>query len=1353
MRIFLSFNSKDAALAEAIGAGLAQLEPAAKIFFSPTELGSGFWMPKLDTALAEADAFLLLIGPNGMGPWQAVEYAAAFDRHVNEQSFVLVPVMAAGAQAPGLLLLRTLNWVEAPVVTENAALHQILAALKGEATKTTTPLWKLINPYRGLEAMTEANADYFYGRGGETSRVLDVLAARPDRLATLVGASGVGKSSVAQAGVLAALKAMRWPRMDGIAVNPWPPGLAGSRAWVTLVLRPGEAPLETLAASFVGLWGLGARDPELAALPRKWAKGLASGDNKLADLVSTTQEELKKRQGDAPARVLLYLDQGEELYTRSAPNEARRFSEVLSEGLRDPRLCAFASLRADYFDRFQADEPLFKCREHIDVPPLDRGKLEQVVTAPAAALGASFEDDKIAGRITDAAAAEPGALPLLSYLLTDMWANMVRRGQPVLGLPAHAIDAGSVLATRAEGFVTEHPAEEAALRRLLTLRLAIVPPEGEPVRRQTSRDECSEAEWALAARLADYPYRLVVMGEREADRFVVAEVAHEALLRAWPRLVQWLREEREFLIFKGEAERAARRWHEMGNANRALLAGLDLARAEEWLPKRPGDLSPEVMAYIQRSITEHRAVKEKQFRFQRRVAIGAIAAALLMAIVGAFAWVQWGKARQQTVRADTQLAEAERTHSLFLADLARQQREAGDAGTALVLALAALPNSTADTRPYVSEAEVQLDQAYRALREQVILPIPVMAFSPDFSRVAVATMSDLIILDLATQKAVYAHTGGSTTSATFSSDGKRIVTASFAKTARVWDAATGKRIAVLAGHTKSVSSAAFNPDGTRIVTASDDKTARVWDAATGKQITMLVGHKGTLKSAAFSPNGTYIVTASADLTARVWNVETTKQIAILAGHDGAVNSAAFSPDGKRIVTVSGDKTARIWDAESGEQIAVLVGHTKDVSSAAFSSDGKRIVTASEDKTVRIWNAVTGKQIAVLLGHTRGLENAAFSPDGKSIISTSLLDFTLRFWDAQITKPAFLVPAPQSAAFSPDGMRIVTASYDKTARVWDAAAGKQIFVLAGHEREVQSAEFSPDGKRIVTASDDKTARIWDAATGKQIVVLVGHESGVYKAAFSYDGKRIVTASDDKTARIWDAATGKQIVALVGHESDVSSAAFSPDGQRVVTASWDDTARLWDAVSGKQIGVLKGGMMGNGAAFSPDGRRVVMASGDRALLWDAASGRQIAILAGHAGEVLSAAFNSDGTRIVTASDDKTARIWDAATGKQIAVLVGHGRMNSAVFSPDGTHILTASLDNTIRLWPIFRNTQEFLSAAKTRVPRCLTADQRTTFFLPPEPPAWCIEMKKWPYQTDAWQQWLADERAGKHPPLPR
>ena len=246
---------------------------------------------------------------------------------------------------------------------------------------------------------------------------------------------------------------------------------------------------------------------------------------------------------------------------------------------------------------------------------------------------------------------------------------------------------------------------------------------------------------------------------------------------------------------------------------------------------------------------------------------------------------------------------------------------------------------------------------------------------------------------------------------------------------------------------------------------------------------------------------------------------------------------------------------------------------------------------------------------------------------------------------------------------------------------------QLAVLSGHAGFVQTGAYSPDGTRIVTASADKTARIWDARTGAELAVLSGHAGFVYSAAYSPDGTRIVTASDDKTARIWDARTGAELAVLSGHAGFVDSAAYSPDGTRIVTASDDKTARIWDARTGGQLAVLSGhGDIVVSAAYSPDGTRIVTASADKtARIWDARTGVELAVLSGHAGFVYSAAYSPDGIRIVTASADKTARIWDARTGGQLAVLSGHGDIVvSAAYSPDGTRIVTASADKTARIW---------------------------------------------------------------------
>jgi WD40 repeat protein len=329
-------------------------------------------------------------------------------------------------------------------------------------------------------------------------------------------------------------------------------------------------------------------------------------------------------------------------------------------------------------------------------------------------------------------------------------------------------------------------------------------------------------------------------------------------------------------------------------------------------------------------------------------------------------------------------------------------------------------------------------------------------------------------------------------------------------------------------------------------------------------------------------------------------------------------------------------------------------------------------------------------LAVLRGHQDALWSAVFSPDGKRIL-TSSWDNTARIWDRVTGTSIAVLRGPDgkiwTAAFSPDGKRIGIGCDDGSAPIYDAATLKQVAVLRGHTDSVVSIAFSPDGKRILTGSGDNTARIWDANTAQEIAVLRGHGGAVWHASFSPDGTRIVTGSGDKTARIWDASTARQVAVLSGHEDGLNDAAFSPDGKRIVTASLDKTARIWDAATGSQIIVLRGHESTvQSAVFSPDGKRIVTASWDKtARLWDAATGSPIAVRRGHEDRVNSAAFSPDGKQIVTASYDKSARIWDATTTRDVAVLRGHeDAIFSAAFSPDGRRIATASNDATARIW---------------------------------------------------------------------
>lgn len=330
-----------------------------------------------------------------------------------------------------------------------------------------------------------------------------------------------------------------------------------------------------------------------------------------------------------------------------------------------------------------------------------------------------------------------------------------------------------------------------------------------------------------------------------------------------------------------------------------------------------------------------------------------------------------------------------------------------------------------------------------------------------------------------------------------------------------------------------------------------------------------------------------------------------------------------------------------------------------------------------------------KKLLAITGHSDTVQSVSFSPDGLKILTGSD-DRTARVWDAATGQQLLTMNHAgriTCAAFSPDGKRIVTASLDKTARVWDGSTGRLSLELKGHTAGVWNASFSPDGRRVLTASSDKTARIWDIATGQQILVLTGHTDRVWSASFSPDSRQVVTASFDKSVRIWDLGSGREVTKLEGHTGPVSSVKYSPDGLHIVTASFDHTARVWDARTGQQKILLSGHTdQLSSAAYSPDGTRIVTGSYDKSSrIWDAETGRQIMVLGGQIARVNSAAFSPDGRQVAVGSYDGNVYVWDTSIGRERLKLAGHaGQVWSAAYSPDGLRIVTASLDHTARIW---------------------------------------------------------------------
>jgi WD40 repeat protein/tetratricopeptide (TPR) repeat protein len=561
--------------------------------------------------------------------------------------------------------------------------------------------------------------------------------------------------------------------------------------------------------------------------------------------------------------------------------------------------------------------------------------------------------------------------------------------------------------------------------------------------------------------------------------------------------------------------------------------------------------------------------------------------------------------------------------------------------------------------------------------------------------------------------------------AEFSPDGRRVVTASSDKTARVWDVAQGTMVIPVLAHGGAVHYAAFSPNGRLVVTVADAADGhkgevRVWDAVTSKANTAFLKHEKPVVLAVFSPDNHRVLTACEDGAARVWEVGTAKLAFAPLRHKGPVKHAAFSPDGRSIVTASADHTARIWDAATGEPVTEPLTHASPVNRAVFSPDGRLVATAygevgTTGYGVELWDAATGGLVVSLPKQNEPVTFVAFSPDGRQVV-TANIGTAAEIWSTStgksLTLPLRHDGPIRFAAFSPDGRRVATASRDHTARVWDTTRGGAdsprmtgafINLLAGiydktwglaitpplrHNDEVTSVSFSPDGRFLLTASQDGTARIWDLAAGRVRGPQLKHWGKVAQAEFSPDG-RIVTASLDSTAQVWDAATGHPVGWPLWHNNWIVSASFSPDGRRVVTASADNTARVWDAQSGQPITppLTHAGALSS-AVFSPDGRRLLTTCYDGTTwIWNAATGKRVAGPMQHHGWVEMGSFSPNNRLVLTASNDQTAQVWDAATGKPVGPALRHPRpVSSAVFSPDGRRVITGGYDQKARIWDV-------------------------------------------------------------------
>jgi WD40 repeat protein len=572
------------------------------------------------------------------------------------------------------------------------------------------------------------------------------------------------------------------------------------------------------------------------------------------------------------------------------------------------------------------------------------------------------------------------------------------------------------------------------------------------------------------------------------------------------------------------------------------------------------------------------------------------------------------------------------------------------------------------------------------------------------------------------------HHDDAVLSASFSPDGKKIVTASRDSKARIWDANSGATPSLVLPHPRLVRRALFTSDGRHVFTICFDGIGRLWDAPSGQAVAhWRIEHADSINSAALSPSGKLIATGSNDGVVRISDAATAQPVGEPLHHDENVHTLIFHPaDETLLLSVSGP-VAKLWKLPEGAALFEM-RHDAQINSAQFDPRGNRIVTASSDRTVRLWDIATGKLIGEEIKHDGEVSNAVVSADGK--LMASLVGSRLLLWDmGDKPKLRFTFEHGQRvscARFSPDGLviisgtdggrvqgrnvntgetvgeairedgavvaidlnrdgtRVLVATATGNARVWELPPRRPLASRLVHDGPIEALALSADGRFLATGSADAKARLWNLSAEHSSARELPHGAALLSVAFSPDGKYVLTGSDTK-ARLWSASSGEIMGEPLVHSATVSKVAFAPDGNSFVTATEDGTAQLWD-LARRPIGkpMSHGGRL-TALEFGADGKKLFTAGADGKIrLWQAKTGEAIGVVLQTEKEITCAHYSPNSELIAAGGRDGIVHVWSAASGKPVHQLAQKAAITACAFSPDGRFLAGGSEDQTVAIW---------------------------------------------------------------------
>ncbi|HBY92696.1 MAG TPA: hypothetical protein DEP84_01835 [Chloroflexi bacterium] len=1025
-------------------------------------------------------------------------------------------------------------------------------------------------------------------------------------------------------------------------------------------MRPTDQPVRALEAL---LRAELAPDPAGIGNPQ----GLADGDDALAQVIARWAE------GHPNERLVLTIDQFEELATLCRDDaERERFLRLLASAV-EQQPAAFRliiTLRTDFEPQFtQEGSPLANLWQSARlaeptaryiVPPMDIEDLRQVIEGPAAVRVLYFDPPELVDDLIKEVIQTPGALPLLSFTLSELYVKYVQSGRDDRALSGSDYQAlGGVIGSLRNRATEEYDAlpddaHRATMQRAMLRMVAVEG--GELARRRVALSELdyptaeeNERVKTVLDRLVEA--RLLVRGTSDPSTGsgqalngtkgeAYAEPAHDALVLAWDKLLRWKKEAEEYLPLQRRLAQAATEWSKAAPEAKAGLLWDDDPR----LPQVEETLWP---------TNGRRSGLAGRFRWGKQV---------LMPKTGAPTDTKWLNCTelvfaQTSVRARAKFWQRSLGLGLIILLIA---------GILLAFGFNQQQQSTANARVAATE---------QVLRATSDANATVAVANEATAKVAQATA----VFEASVRGTAQAQEAQARATAELA---RATAVAAQAETEQL---KRGIQAEQLAAEALNIISDESGDDSLALILLRE-AIRTTWD--TDGQIsqnvyyaaTDLLGHIPLVLSlpvARHPPTGGYPAEES-------------------------VNALAFSHDGMLLVTAGEDGTVKVWATNDyGQELSVLSGHSDSVEDVAFSPDGRYVVTVSGDGSIIVWDATSERKLTTFRRpkDIYLFPSAVFSRDGQRILTWSLNDAFI--WDWQGVQPAVSIPVPEEvglsdASFSPDGRQVITARSDGAVMVWDAKSGKPARALTGHTFGVSDAIFSPTGGQIATASRDGLVRIFEADSNEARWVLYsggcGDNTSVSLGGYSQDGKRLVTTACDGTAQVWDTTSGEKVFDVTGNCSYGGGAdcyilaAFSADRSRLTTVSKDGIIKVSNAENGDPIHTWSTDPQRVTAAIaSRDGKRIATASGSVIRIWDVESGEDPRVFPWHDGRVMYAAYSPDGQKIMTAGADQTVMLWDAKSGQRLSVLVGHkDQVRSAVFSADGKLILTASDDRTARLW---------------------------------------------------------------------